>query len=168
MGVVEVLSDPSFVPPECLLELALSNGLKGLLKSPKVAKKTLVEFAVGEAELVLPLFEVSYPSDLRPRKAIQAARDWLIYPAAYAAADAASEAAAWAARASGAAAHAAAADAGAARVAAWAARAAVDAYWVAASDAAAEAAYWAREADPSVTVEDQIVRFLELLRCFGE
>ena len=59
----------------------------------------LVTFAADCAERVLPIFEARYPEDLRPRKAIEAARAWVACPApetyaAYAAAYAASDAAA--------------------------------------------------------------------------
>ena len=162
MKLIEILSNPNFEPPEIILELNLNNGLKGLLESPKVGKKTLVRFSIGEAELVLPLFEEVYPSDDRPRKAIQAAREWLVNPkidtaeaAEAARAAAAARVAAWAADTAWAAASA------AAYYAAWGASAA-DAAW-----AAAWAAAGAREADPSVIREDQILRFLELLKLEG-
>src|SRR3990167_1946241 len=79
-----------------------------------------VEWAIFSAVQVLPLFNVQYPQDQRPRKAIKAAKAWLLSPniltrsdaAAAAAAAAASTDAAAAYDAAGAA-HAAAAHAGA-------------------------------------------------------
>ena len=162
--IAKILSNPTYEPPEILLELDLNNGLKGLLGSPIVSREILVRFAIGEAELVLPVFEEVYPSDDRPRKAIQAAQEWLVNPnkvyadaaveaaaAAWAAADTAYARAAAAYAAARAAYYAAAAAGAADGATAWAA------YW-----AAAGAAYWVREADPSITVEDQIRRFFEL------
>ena len=59
-------------------------------------KKKRVQYTVYAAELVLYVFEKKYPQDNRPRKAIQAAKDYLKTPskktkknASYAAADAA-------------------------------------------------------------------------------
>ena len=89
-------------------------------------------FAADCAEFVLPIFEKEYPNDDRPRKAIQAARDYANglmsreqLAAAWDAADAAWDAAGAAAWDAADAARAAAWDA--ARDAAWAARDAADA-----------------------------------------
>src|SRR3990172_9078830 len=77
-------------------------------------KKDSVELAIFAAELVIDLFEKEYPRDERPRKAIAAAKKYLIYPsadaadAAHAAAHAAADAAAHAAHAAASAAYAAA------------------------------------------------------------
>ena len=139
-------------------------------------KRICVQMAVEFAEKVLPIYEVKYPDDDRPRKAIQAARDWLSNPAAYAvyaayadavyaayadavyaayaaaayaadAADAAAYAAAAAAYAADAVYAAAAADAAYAAAAAYAAYAADAVYADAAyADAAADAAYAAAAA----------------------
>ncbi|MBL8965141.1 MAG: hypothetical protein JNK70_13885 [Phycisphaerae bacterium] len=100
-----------------LLTLLDSNNVPDLLwtlratvqDSRKVASRLAIEFA----EQVLPIFEQRYPDDLRPRQAIQAARDYLdgkisveeLRAAAYA--DAAYAAAAYAAYAAYAAADAA-------------------------------------------------------------
>jgi hypothetical protein len=113
-----------------------------------------VRYAIFAAELVIHIFEEKYPNDDRPRKAIQAAKDYLetksaIAGDALAAGDAAGDAAlaardaAWAAGdAAGAAALAAGDAALAARDAAWAAGdAAGAAAWAAAWDAARAAAY---------------------------
>ena len=64
-----------------LLTLLDSNDVPDLLwtlratvqDSRKVASRLAIEFA----EQVLPIFEQRYPDDLRPRQAIQAARDYL-------------------------------------------------------------------------------------------
>jgi hypothetical protein len=92
--------------------------------SKSLTKIQNVRWAVFSAEQVLPIFEKRYPNDLRPRKAIEAAKKYIEAPAyAYAYAYAA-------------------ADAAAAARAAYAADAAADAYAAAAADAyAADAAY---------------------------
>ena len=88
-------------------------------------KKQKVQYAIFAAEQVLYIFEKKYPGDLRPRKAIEAAKEYLTHPfiktkrAAYAAATAAAYAAD--------AAYAAATAADAAYAAAYAATAAADA-----------------------------------------
>lgn len=46
----------------------------------KWTKKDSVEVAVKCAELALPIFEKEYPSDDRPRKAIEAVKAWLENP----------------------------------------------------------------------------------------
>ena len=133
-------------------------------------KKQKVQYAIFAAEQVLYIFEKKYPGDLRPRKAIEAAKEYLTHPfiktkraayataaadavdAAYAAADAAyavtdavdaAYAAAYAAYAAAAyaAADAAYAATDAAYAAADAAADAVDAAYAAAAYAAADAAY---------------------------
>ena len=66
-----------------------------------------VEYAIFAAEQVINLYEKKYPSDNRPRKAINAAKEWLKNPSnknKNAAADAAADAAAYAAYAAAAAA----------------------------------------------------------------
>ena len=81
-------------------------------------KTNNVKYAVYSAELVLPIFEKKYPKDDRPRKAIEAAKNWLANQtkenahaahaaaaAAYAAAAYAADAAAYAAAAAAAAAY---------------------------------------------------------------
>ena len=106
-------------------------------------KPRLVTFAADCAERDLPIFEARYPEDLRPRKAIEAARAWIACPtpetsdaasAAYAASDAAASYAAYAASdAAHAAAHAAAyaadADAAYASYASYAAASADERRW---------------------------------------
>jgi hypothetical protein len=89
--------------------------------------------AADFAEAVLPIFERELPNDMRPRQAIQAARDFAVGRIGAAARDAAWDAA-WAAARDAARA--------AARDAAWAAArdAAWDAAWAAARDAARAAA----------------------------
>jgi hypothetical protein len=135
-------SDDEVLELRTILE---SNGLDDTLWAFRAVEgkdKEIRLFAADCAEMVLPIYEKEYPDDDRPRKAIQAARDYaneLISVEQLAAArDAA--VAAWAA-------------AGAARDAAWAAArdAARDAAWAAwaaagaARDAARDAARAARD-----------------------
>ena len=103
-------------------------------------KTNNVKYAVYSAELVLPIFEKKHPKDDRPRKAIEAAKNWLANPTNAAAAAAAAYAAAYAAADAADAAYAAyvAADVDAADAAASAAYAA---YAAADVDADAAAAY---------------------------
>ena len=111
------------------------------------AKDILVEFAIACAKNVLYLYEGKYPTDYRPRRAIEAAAAaaYAAYAAAAAAADAsATDAAAYAAAAAADAADASATDAAA--HAAAAAAAAADASATAAADAADAAAYAAAAA----------------------
>ena len=109
-------------------------------------KTNNVKYAVYSAELVLPIFEKKYPKDDRPRKAIEAAKNWLANQtkenahAAHAAAAAAYAAAAYAA------AYAAYAADAAAYAAAYAAYVAADAAAYAAADAADAAAAYAAAA----------------------
>ena len=115
-------------------------------------KIALVKMAVFAAEQVIDLYEKKYPTDDRPRKAIDAAKAYIAQPsanaahAAYAAANAA-YAAAHAAYAAANAAYAAADAAYAAAHAAYAAANAADAAYAAAHAAdAANAAYAAADA----------------------
>ena len=118
---------PPSLPPAVDLDLLVSC----YKDDPLMTHTKWVRWAADCAERVLPLFEVRYPDDMRPRQALVAVREWLLDPsednhekafraAAYAAADAAN--AAWAA--ARAAARAAAANA--AWAAAYATRAAAD------------------------------------------
>ena len=86
-------------------------------------KEESVRLAIFAAEMVIGIYETQYPNDDRPRKAIEAARNWLENPseAASEAARAASEAASEASEA--------------ARAAAWAAWAAAREAWAAAREA---------------------------------
>jgi hypothetical protein len=101
-------------------------------------ERTARLFAADCAERVLPIFEKQYPTDARPRKAIEAARAFANGTIGQEERDAAGDAAGDAAWAAWIAARDAARDAArAAGDAAWAAaRAAGDAAWYAASDAA--------------------------------
>jgi hypothetical protein len=45
-----------------------------------IDKPQAIELAVAFAERVLPLYERKYPDDLRPRKALEAAKKWLKAP----------------------------------------------------------------------------------------
>ena len=133
-------------------------------------KKQKVQYAIFAAEQVLYIFEKKYPGDLRPRKAIEAAKEYLTHPfiktkrAAYAAATAAAYAADAAYAAATAAAYAAdayaaaAADAYAAAAAADAAAYAADAAYAAATaaDAAYAAAYAATAAADAAYARKQM------------
>ena len=118
--------------PLSIATIIQSNGIKDAvwaLRAVEGKDKEIRLFAADCAELVLHIFENRYPNDDRPRKAIQAARDYangVIDKYELAAAWDAARAAAW----------------DAARVAAGdAARAAArDAAWDAAGDAARDAA----------------------------
>jgi len=103
-------------------------------------KRLAVTIAVFFAEDVLSFWEAEFSEDMRPRKAIEAAKEWLTNPCEETAADAY----AYAADAADAAATAYAADAAANAAAAAAAAAAKAAY--AAAHAAANAAYAANAA----------------------
>jgi len=135
-----------------LLTILESNGISDMFwafravqQDERVAKRIAVELAIAFSESVLSIFEKEYPNDHRSRKAIEAAKTWLMDPtdensekaraaadAAYAAANAAASAAANAAANAADAAYAA---AYAARAAAYAAYAAADAAAYAAADA---------------------------------
>ncbi len=47
------------------------------LRSEFISEENLHLIAIYAAELVLPVYEKKYPDDDRPRKAIQAKKDWL-------------------------------------------------------------------------------------------
>lgn len=51
-----------------------------VVKAYEWAKKDSVAIAIDAARLVLPIFEKIYPNDKRPRKAIEAAINWLKNP----------------------------------------------------------------------------------------
>jgi hypothetical protein len=110
-----------------------------------------IRYAIFAAEQVLYLFEEKMPGDLRPRKAIEAAKEYLkiktpsARDAAWAARDAA-WAAAWAAARSAGYAWAAARSAARAAGEAWAAARAAGEAWAAARDAAGAAGEAAGEA----------------------
>jgi len=128
-------------------------------RSKYLSRKVPVRFAVLCAEQVLNLFESRYPSDERPRKAIEAAKNYLLHPndAAAHAADAAATAYAAAHATAYAAAHA--ADAAAA---AHAADAAATAYAAAHADAAAHAYAAAHAADAATYANLPEINFGEL------
>jgi len=134
-------------------------------------KRVAVQFAILCAEAVLNIFEKQQPKDDRPRKAIEAAKEYLrnpktaaaAYAAARAAALAAADAADAAARAADAAADAAYAAARAAYAAAAAARAADAADAYAAARAAADAAYASRvDAINFASIADKAVRLCKI------
>jgi hypothetical protein len=107
-----------------------------------MTKEQCVEWAIYCAEQVIGIFEKKYPEDSRPRRAIEAAKEYLKNPCdeTKRAADAAADAAYAAADAAYAAAYAAYAAYAAADAAAYAAAAAdADAYAAAAADADADA-----------------------------
>jgi hypothetical protein len=120
------------------------------LISKLLKKENIIKYAIFSAELVLHIFENKYPEDKRPRKAIDAAKEYLKNPNKKTAADAATAAAAaYAAATAAAAAYAAAADASAADTAATAAAAADDDTAATAYVAAAAAAYAAAADSPA-------------------
>jgi len=152
-SLIRVLSDPSVVPPENIIELNFTSFLEFLRG---FSRHELVLFAVGEAELVLPIWVAEFPEDDRPKLAIENTKRWLVDGVmpdlmsadAYAAAGGAYDAAA----------------ASYAAWAAWAASSAASAACDAACDAAdasyaaASASVRARQSDPLITVEDQLRR----------
>ena len=150
------------VPP-----LLPSLGRKVLtLESLNTDKPLYVFLAAQFAERALPIWEKEYPKDMKPRRAIEAAKEWLKNPsnadayATYAAANAA--AADYAANAAAAdyATHAAAA-AHAAYGAAYAAHAAYDAHAAAYAHAAANNAAKALEADKENLIHEVILESLD-------
>lgn len=64
-----------------LLTILDSNGVADMLwclrATNQDSKRTSSQIAIEFAEQALPIFEERRPDDLRPRKAIQAARDYL-------------------------------------------------------------------------------------------
>lgn len=81
---------------EAWLKCERSDWMLWFYKRCDPDKKICVQMAVEFAERVLPIFEAKYPQDQRPRKAIDAVKEWLINPTAAAAAytaDAAADAA---------------------------------------------------------------------------
>jgi immunity protein 5 of polymorphic toxin system len=134
-------SDTTPIPLSHILE---SNGLGHAIWALRTQdKKYAVMFAVECAERVLHIFEREFPTDDRPRKALEATRNWLADPADGNKRNAAETAAKDAARASW---VARAAEAAEAAEAAWAAAKAADA--AARADVvawSANAAVWAAE-----------------------
>jgi hypothetical protein len=127
-------------------------------------KEDSVALAIFSAEIVIDIFEKKYPKDNRPRKAIEAAKEWLKDPteknaAAYAA-DAATHAAAYAAHDV---AYAAAHDVAyaAANAAAYAAHAAAHDVAYAVANAAAHAAYAAAHAAYADKTLDKIEAWIQ-------
>ena len=116
-----------------------------LRKSGNLDKPKAVELAIACARHVLKIFEQKYPDNKRPRKAIEAALEWLKNPTENnresASAYAAAANAAYAYAADAAATNAAAAAAAAAADAAYAAAAYAAAYAASAASAAAAATY---------------------------
>ena len=119
-------------------------------KNNTTRNRVQIKFAILCAKAVLHIFEDKFPSDTRPREAIEAAESWLkgAAYAADAAADAAAYAAANAARAAAAAAAYADADAAYAAYAAYAA------------DAAAYAAYAEAKLD-LIKLADEAIDYVE-------
>ena len=91
-----------------------------IIRAWKWQKKVSVELAIYSAELCIDGFEKVYPNDNRPRKAIEAAKKWLLEPTKE------NQSAAWSA--------------------AWSARSAWSAAWSAAESAAESVAESARSA----------------------
>ena len=96
--------------PLKIAKIIETNGIEDAiwaLRTVEGKDKEIRLFAADSAEMVLPIFEKGYPNDDRPRKAIQAARDYAsglidekardaARDAAWAAAGAAARDAAWA------------------------------------------------------------------------
>ena len=153
--LLNIVSNPSFQPPENFMDLDLTS-LKTILEG--CGKKICVKFAIGEARLVLPIFEEACPKDNRPRKAIETAELWFsnsddtctgsVFLNASAARAAAANSNSYAAY-----------------DAADAAYASADAACYAASAAAAAcyAACYARAAAADINLEDQLMRLFKLM-----
>jgi hypothetical protein len=115
-----------------------------------------IKYAIFAAEQVIGIYEKDYPKDDRPRKAIEAAKDYLKKSNANAA-NAAANAAAYAAANAAKAAAKAAANAAKAAYAANAANAA--AYAAYAADAAAYAAYAANAANAAAEIKQETIDY---------
>ncbi len=78
-AINELLGDPAYNPPEIIFTLQLNAYYLSSLKSflGQFRRKILVEFAIGEAKLVLQYFEKTIPSDDRPRLLIEASEEHL-------------------------------------------------------------------------------------------
>jgi len=66
-----------------VVERAIAIGAidDALWLAPRVlTKEDAVRFAIFAAREVLPIFEIKYPNDNRPRKAIESAEAWLANP----------------------------------------------------------------------------------------
>jgi hypothetical protein len=112
-------------------------------------KRDSVSLSVFSAELVIGNYEKLYPNDGRPRKAIEAAREWIANPSA-----ASAESAAWSAESAASAAWSAASAESAASAAwsaaMWSAASAESAAWSAAS---AESAAWSAASAASAVLD---------------
>ena len=124
-------------------------------EDPRMTRTKWVLWACDCAERVLPVFETKYPDDVRPRRALEAARAWLAEPTEANRENA--DAAAYAAYATACAAYAAYATACAAYAAAYATACA--AY---AADAAAYATACAADAARATEQTWQAVRLMEI------
>lgn len=157
------LADPSYKPPEGLLDLNLKVDFQGLLE--QFDSEVLVRFAVNEARLVLPVFEAECPGDDNPRRAIEAAEHYLLSPdfeASYAAARAA--AGVDTARAAAGVDTSRTAASRTVAVASAAASAAAASSATVTISRIESVACWALQADPSISIENQIKRLLEVKR----
>ena len=127
------------------------------LESLNLDKPLSVFLAIGFAEKALSIWEQKYPEDMRPRKAIEAAKEWLKNPSAAAAARSAARSAANTAYA-----NAAYAAANAAYAAVYAVRSAPDAAYDADDAAAIAAAIAANalEADEKSLIHEVILENL--------
>ena len=121
------------------------------LKSLNADRFISVSLAIGFAERAIPIWEGKYPEDMRPRKAIEVAKEWLKNPsaAAYPAAHADAYTAA----------HYAAVDS--ASSAAYAASSALAAIYSNPSDVAAHAAADALEVDEKNLIHEVILENLD-------
>ncbi len=121
-----------------------------IIKAYKWQKKDSVALSIYSAELCINEFEKVYPTDKRPREAIEAAKKWLLEPTKEN-----ESAAAWSAASAAASAESAARSASAesaARSAAWSARSAA---WSARSARSAESA-WSAARDKSLSIAAEL------------
>ena len=84
-------NDIKYATENNLINLSDVDFVKKLIKADKLDwanwtivwslnKINMIKYAVFAAELVLPIFEKKYPNDDMPRKAIEAAKQFILYP----------------------------------------------------------------------------------------
>ena len=116
MKAIEIIIDKAWLKEHTGIGATAGKILKDLMEEKQwdyfrwlvvrvMSHAQKVEWAVFSAEQVIDIFEKKYPNDQRPRKAIQAAKDWLCNPSVESSAAArearrAADAAAYAAAAS--------------------------------------------------------------------
>ncbi len=75
----QLLGLPAKTLIKCLIKLKSYRIFIGLIDII-LSKRNHIEYSIYAAELVLPIFEKEYPEDNRPRKAINAAKEYIINP----------------------------------------------------------------------------------------